>query len=136
MACRKFEYIEHTADVMYKAFGRSIEECFENSCLAMNDTFAELSKIRQGKEVRLECRAGNEEELLHAFLEKALFEMQTGNLAFPKTSVEVRGKKCRAVLGGGKAGGKTKTDVKAVTWNSFYLKKTGKGWESRVLLDV
>ncbi len=43
----KFEYLEHTADVYIRAYGKTMEEAYANSALAMFEVMTDTDKIAQ-----------------------------------------------------------------------------------------
>jgi len=139
-----FEFLEHTADVKFKAFGKTMIECFGNAGKALNATMCSLESIQPKVSKPLELEAENAEQLLHGFLDSVLFEIQTNSLLFCKFELKIGELKSGRMQLVGKMIGEhseslvheIKADVKAVTWNDFYLKKTPEGWECQVLLDV
>ena len=42
----KFKYLEHTADCKFQAFGKTLEEAFTNSALAMSNVMHPPEKIK------------------------------------------------------------------------------------------
>ena len=42
---KKFEFLEHTADIKFRAFGKTLEEVFENSALAVSSIYSKEKKI-------------------------------------------------------------------------------------------
>ena len=52
----RYVLIDHTADMMVKAFGRTLEECFGNAAYAMFDQTVDLSNVGAGvvREIRVE----------------------------------------------------------------------------------
>lgn len=141
---QEFEFLEHTADVKFKAFGRTMQECFSSSARALTDTLVDVKSVEARLNRIVKLDAENYEQLLHKFLEEVLFQFQVeqflackAELCFGESKngwVELEGKIVGERLDSKKHS--IKTDVKAVTWNEFSLKKTREGWESSVLLDV
>ena len=42
---KQYEYLEHTADVKFLAYGKTLEEVFENAALAMFNVMIDTGKI-------------------------------------------------------------------------------------------
>jgi len=140
----EFEFLEHTADVKFRAFGKTMQECFSNSARALTDTLVDVRTVEPKLNIQVRLDSENYEKLLHRFLEEVLFQFQVeeflackaelkfGESASGWTELEGRivGEKVDS------ARHAIKTDVKAITWNDFSLKKTREGWESSVLIDV
>ena len=53
----KFEFLEHTADVYIRAHGKTMEEAYENTALAMFEVMTDTDKIAQMQEETLEVEA-------------------------------------------------------------------------------
>ena len=47
----RYEQLEHTADVMIKAHGRTLEECYGNAAYALFDTMVDASTIVPSEEI-------------------------------------------------------------------------------------
>ena len=141
---QKFEFLEHTADIKFKAFGKTMQECFANAGKALNESMCGLESIKAKIAKPLELDADNAEELLHKFLEEVLFEIQVEGMLFKEFELKIgETKNGRLELKGRIIGEKIdeliheiKNDIKAVTWNEFYLKKTSEGWECQAVVDV
>lgn len=69
----RYEVLEHTADLMVKAYGRTLKECFENAAYAMMDQIVDASSARLTEEVGIAVEGADLEELLYNFLSEVLF---------------------------------------------------------------
>jgi len=136
---QRFVFLEHTADIKFQAFGKSIEECFENSARAMVEAECSLKSIKPKEERKASLKAESKEELLHRFLEEVLFLMETEQMLFSDFKLEIQGNSLKGKLIGEKADKKRhefKAHAKAVTWNSFGLEKEKGLWKATVVLDI
>ena len=62
----KFKFIEHTADIKFQAFGKSLEEAFKNSAIAMSKAI--FNEDVQGNRTRnVEATGKDNERLLYDF---------------------------------------------------------------------
>ena len=43
---KKFKFLEHTADMKFQSFGKTLEEAFENSAYALAETITKGIKIK------------------------------------------------------------------------------------------
>ena len=75
-------FLDHTADVLFAATGRTMEECFEQAALALCQTQAELLEIKPARKVEVQVSGEDEEKLIHAFLDEVLYQMQVPPLPF------------------------------------------------------
>ncbi len=138
---KKFVFLEHTADAKFQAFGKTLEECFENAALAVNAAEAEIKKVKAKEKIEIKVSADSLENLLHKFLEETLFQMDSREMLFSKIKIKINEKQ-NSLLGElfgeriDKKRHSLKTLVKAITWNNFYLKKEKNAWVAQVVCDT
>ena len=62
-----YEFVDHTADVEFVAYGKTLEELFKNALLAQFDTIADIRKLAKSKQnaqtflVSEKAKAGDKE---------------------------------------------------------------------------
>jgi SHS2 domain-containing protein len=85
----RYEILEHTADVMIRAHGATVEECFENAAFGMMDQILDANAIGDeiGEEMTVE--GGTLDELLYNFLSEVLFIFDARNLALGHFQVSI-----------------------------------------------
>lgn len=139
----KYKFLDHTADVMFEAYGRGLNELFENAALAVFEVQCDLKKVGNKIKKKIKLKNENAENLLFDFLEELVYLKDAKYILFGKFKVEIKKVRDNYVLDAVAYGEKInpekhelKTDVKAVTLHEFFLKKTSKGWKCRVLLDI
>ncbi|MBN2112148.1 archease [Candidatus Woesearchaeota archaeon] len=69
----KFEFLEHTADAKFRAYGKSFEQAFANAAYAMVSLMYDSEMIAALKIEKIEVHGKDMEQLLYAFLEEILF---------------------------------------------------------------
>jgi SHS2 domain-containing protein len=69
----RFELLDHTADILVKAYGNTLEECFANAALAMFDQIVDVSTIQPVGEVEVKIEGDEKEELLFDLLSELLY---------------------------------------------------------------
>jgi len=133
----KFKFLEHTADIKFQAFGKSVEEVFENSSLAMLNAMYD-GKIEKKKKIKIKVEGKDFESLLYNFLEEFLFLFDSeGFLSGEVKNLKINKFKLKAEVLGDKASNYNFTrDIKAVTYNEMFVKKEKGRWVSQVVLDV
>ena len=146
---KKYKFIDHTADVMFEVKAKTLKEIFENAALAVFEVQVELNSVKRKIKKEIKLKNANPEDLLFDFLEELIYIKDAKYLVFNKFKVKLLEKassktdkkefllKCTAE--GEKIDPKKhelKTDVKAITLHEFYLRKIGKTWKCRVLLDI
>ncbi len=134
----KSKFLEHTADVKFRAFGKNIEEVFENSALALKEAICGKMKIRQAKKKIINIKGKDIESLLYSFLEEIIYLLDADGFLISKAEeVKINGFNLKAVVSGDNAKNyKFTNNVKAVTYNEMFIKKGKDGWISQVVLDV
>jgi SHS2 domain-containing protein len=116
----RFELLDHTADVLVKAYGKTLEECFGNVALAMFDQMVDISTIQPVGEVEVKIEGSEKEDLLFDLLSELLYlhEVDRVVLSFFDVSFSEGGLRCLAK--GEELDLKKhrpKTEIKAVTYH-------------------
>lgn len=139
----RYKFLDHTADVMFEAYGKNLNEVFRNAALAVFDVQCNLKKIGEKIKKRIKLKNESAEDLLFDFLGELIYLKDAKYLVFGKFDVKIKEKKGKYFLDATACGEKInpkkhelKTDVKAITLHEFFLKKTKNGWRCRVLLDI
>ena len=141
MAKLKYKYLEHTADAKFQAFGDSLGEAFENSAFAMLNLMCKTKAIKPEKKIKVIARGRDLKALLYNWLEEILFLLSsksflTGKINNLKISGREGNYKLDAVLLGGNAENyETFGEVKAVTYNSMFIKQE-RGKEKRFIIQA
>ncbi|MAG22010.1 MAG: hypothetical protein CL943_01715 [Candidatus Diapherotrites archaeon] len=138
----KYLFLEHTADALFQAFGENFEELLLNSAEAMLSVIYDVASVETKKSVKVNASGDNKEELLHNFLEAVHLELELKEMVFGKieiTHLDEAKNTLEAELHGEKMDRKKhnlKTEIKAVTWHSFFVRKEENKWISQVLVDI
>ena len=69
---KKFDVLEHTADAKFKAYGKSIEEAYQNSAFAMVNLMYDPKMVAAEKIEKITVHGNDMEQLLYNFLEELL----------------------------------------------------------------
>ncbi len=136
----KFKFLEHTADIKFQAFGKTLEKAFENSALAMFKAMSD-DKIKSKIKKKIKVQGKDYESLLYNFLEELLFLVDSENFFVGKVKVKISGFNLEAeFLGDSVKNYSCHIDVKAVTYNQMFVKKEkraeGELWVCQVVIDV
>ena len=70
---KKFEYFDVTADIGFYAFGKNLNEAFENAGLAIFNIISNTDNIDPQKSIEFEITSEDEVSLLYDYLEELLF---------------------------------------------------------------
>jgi SHS2 domain-containing protein len=141
---KKYKILEETAtaDIIYQAFGKTLEEAFSNAALCMFDIITDLKKVKPKKEKKIEIKSEDLEALLFDFLSECLYLFDGEGLIFSEVETKIEefkeGYVIKAILKGEKFDRKkhpVEADVKAVSYFDMEVKKN-KEWMVQVLLDL
>ncbi len=120
----RYILVDHTADLMVRAFGETLEECFANAAYALFDQTVDLSGIGTGEETEIRASGIDEEDRLYSFLSEMLFIEDCDNLILKEFEVSFDGDDVVC-----KAKGETldrsrhriRSEVKAVTYHMMEI---------------
>lgn len=87
---KKFEYFDVTADIGFYAFGKNLNEAFENAGLAMFNIISNTDNIGQDKLITFEITSEDEVSLLYDYLEELLFYHEIEFALFSAFDVKIK----------------------------------------------
>jgi len=140
----KFEFLEHTADILIAAHGQNLEEVFENAALAMFEVMTDTTKITAVQEDVVEVVAEDEYALLYSWLEALLVKFEVNGMLYSKfkiTNLLDTGEefKLKATIWGEKFNTEKhpqKVAVKAVTYHRMEFIKEHESITVEFILDI
>lgn len=138
----KFEALEHTADIKFKAYGDSLEKAFENAALALKEAIAEKIKVKALIKREIKIKEKDLQSLLYSFLEEFLYLLDANDFLLSKiknmkiTEDDSGFSLIAMAIGDNASNYKFTNDVKAVTYNEMTIKKTGYKYILQFVLDV
>jgi SHS2 domain-containing protein len=135
-----YKFLEHTADVKFRAEGSTIEEMFSEAAKAVSETIRGNIVILEKKEEVFEVEGTDMESLFHNFLEEFIFLLDTKDflmsvIKFIKVDSEKFKVEC-IVSGDSGESYKFTNDVKAVTYNEIFVKGQDGKFVCQAVLDV
>jgi SHS2 domain-containing protein len=138
---KKFEFVDiTTADVAFVAYGKDLNELFENAALAFFEVMINTEQIKLKTKREIKVDGDDLVSLMFNWLNELLIYVDGENLAFSKFDVKVDEKfNLDATCSGEKIDLKrheTRTAVKACTYHKLEVKKTGNQWRARVIVDI
>ena len=84
---KKYELIEHTADIGLSAYGETLAEAFANAALGMFSLMAELDGVREAETRHVEVKADDIEGLLFEWLNSLLYYFDVEMLLFKRFDI-------------------------------------------------
>jgi SHS2 domain-containing protein len=137
---KKYDLIEHTADVAIKAYGKNLSEAFENAAKGMFDIITDKSEVESTGQYTIELEAPDLEQLLVDWLSELLFLNASQNLVFSFFKVNLDGgnKKLSADVFGERyniSKHKMGVEIKAVTYHMLEVRNKSP-YHVQVLFDI
>lgn len=130
------------ADVAFEAYGKDLNELFENSALATMEVMVKINTVAGRIKKKILLEDSNVGSLLYRFIEEIIFLKDSDSLVFSRFDVDIKKNKSykldstaygeeidikRHSLG---------VDVKAITMHKFQVDKTKDRWKATIILDV
>lgn len=142
---KRFEFLEHTADLYIAAYGESLKEAFENAAYAMFESMTDLEKVEPKLEESVEVEGQDEQALLYNWLEALLVKFDITDNLYSRFKI-LRIKKTfsgfglRAKIWGEPFDAErhmSKVGVKAVTYHQMEIRRGAKGAATvKFILDI
>jgi len=135
----KYKFLEHTADIKFQAFGKTLEKVFENSARALIKSIHK-KKIKKTQTKPIKVKGKDFESMLYNFLEEIIVLIDTDNFLGSKVkNIKIDEEKFTLtadLVGDDSSKYKIETHVKAITLSEMFVKQEGKKWTSQVVLDI
>jgi SHS2 domain-containing protein len=84
---KKYELIEHTADMGLAAYGKTLAEAFANAAYGMFNIIAELDNVKEKEKRTIEITGDDQEGLLFEWLNTLLYSFDVEGLLFKKFDI-------------------------------------------------
>ncbi|XP_035164492.1 protein archease isoform X3 [Callithrix jacchus] len=98
---RKYEYLDHTADVQLHAWGDTLEEAFEQCAMAMFGYMTDIGTVEPLQTVEVETQGDDLQSLLFHFLDEWLYKFSADEFFIPREvkvlSIDQRNFKLRSI---------------------------------------
>lgn len=141
---QKYRFLEDVAiaDIAYEAYGKDLNELFENAAFAVFELSANLDTVDAKQKVEFELENQTIENLLYDFLSEILFLKDSKYMVFKKVKVLIKENKkyqLKALLEGDTINPQKQqleNDIKAVTMHMFEVKKDKNGYKATVVVDI
>jgi SHS2 domain-containing protein len=87
MARKKFDYIQHTADIGVVAYGGNLKEAYANAAYGMFSIITDLRKVRLIESREVELEENDAEALLFAWLNHLIYLFEVERILFKKCEI-------------------------------------------------
>lgn len=135
---KRFQLIEHTADVGLIAYGRNLAEAFANAAYGLFSIITELKTVRETESRRVELSEEDAEALLFEWLNNLIYLFDVEMLFFKRFDIiELDEHQLKAICYGERYDASRhhlKTGVKAATYHMLKVNKEKN--QVQVIFDV
>ncbi|XP_007125147.2 protein archease isoform X1 [Physeter macrocephalus] len=139
---RKYEYLDHTADVQLHAWGDTLEEAFEQCAMAMFGYMTDTGTVEPLQATEVETQGDDLKSLLFHFLDEWLYKFSADEFFIAREvkvlNIDQRNFKLRSI-GWGEEFSLSKhpqgTEVKAITYSAMQVYNEEKP-EVFVIIDI
>lgn len=140
---KKYEFLKHTADAKFRAYGKTLEEAFENAAYALTDIVTDHKRVKARMKKAIEIESEDKEALLYDFLEKLIALLDTDSFLLSKVD-ELRitqvdeGFELKAKVSGDNVieNYAIKTTIKAATYQEMEIMKEKEGYALQAVVDI
>ncbi len=137
---RRFEILDHTADIGLIVYGESLRALFENAGEAFFRLITDLRRVSCRVERRIGIGGESLDRLMVDWLSELLYLHDVENLLFRGFKVESVGEDgLKAVVRGEpfhEGVHVIKTEVKAVTYHRIEIRQENGHWRAQVIFDL
>jgi len=137
---KRFEFIDHTADVGVRVWGTTLRELFSNAAYAMFSIIANLGSVEEVSSRSIEVKSRNYEELLVEWLRELLYISTVKEQLFKRFEIEeLADTRLKSTCWGEPidlSRHELHTEVKTVTYHQLSIKRSLQGWEAQIVFDI
>ncbi|MFO7981529.1 MAG: archease [Candidatus Aminicenantes bacterium] len=138
----KYEFMNHTADAQFRAYGSSLEEAFQNAAEATANLMWETEKIKPIKRKNVNVKGKDRKQMLVNFLEEILFLFESDDFlvhSIKDLSIhkDKKGYQLKAYFEGDQISDKYEIfgSIKAVTYNEMII-ESNDSYMIQVVVDI
>ncbi len=139
-----YRYLEDiaTGDAAFEASGRTLEELLKEAAIATFEVMVDTRDVEARITREVELKNETVDGLLFDWLSELVYLKDADAVLFCKFNVNIKKNdayELKADASGDNISPKKhrlRSDVKAVTYHLFEVKKTGEYWTARVILDI
>ncbi|MFX1485797.1 MAG: archease [Promethearchaeota archaeon] len=85
-----FTFLEHTADILIRAWGRTIDEAFEQAGRALFEIMTDISELKSKIKYTFKLEAEDLQSLLYDYLDELIYIFDAERIAFTEFKVRIK----------------------------------------------
>ncbi len=138
-----YKFLEDVAlaDIAIEATGKTLDELFEAAAMAVAEQTVDIKTLGEKRVMNFGVTAKDIPHLLYDFLSELLYLKDAESLLYKTIKVTVTENPCtaHASIKGDTINPEKhelRNDIKAITLHMFEVKREGKGWMARFVVDI
>ena len=132
----KYKFLDHTADIKVKVYGKTINEIYENSALAVSNFLSRNKVVNKKLTKKINITGKNKEELLYKFIDEIIYLLDAKNFLIASAKITKSDKGINAELYGDNSKEYKHDQIKAATYHEMKFQRSKAGWEADFIFDV
>jgi len=137
---KRFEILDHTADIGIIVYGEDLKALFENAGKAFFHLITDLRKVRRRIERKIIIEGESLDRLMVDWLSELLYLHDVESLLFKEFKIESVGEDGLKAIAKGEPFQEgvhvIKTEVKAVTYHRIEVRQEKGRWRAQVIFDL
>lgn len=139
---KKYEFLEHTADTKIKAYGKTLEEAFENTILATTQVMTDAEKIEPTQTKQIKIKAKNTKTLLYDLLEEIIILLDVDAFITKTAKIKIQKKQEQYDLEAQLIGDEIKKEyefhsiIKAITYSEMEITQKEEEYIIQIVHDL
>jgi len=140
---KKYELVDHTADLEIKVYGKDLEELLKNCSAAMMDVICDLNTIELKNQYSVSSSGNSEEQLLVNLLQELLYLHEVKKLLFCKFEFKINDNIKNREVEGFVWGEEINfsrhdllNDIKAVTYSDLKVEHENGKLSAKITFDI
>ena len=138
---KRYEIVEHTADIGIVVHGETIGNIFENAAYGMFCLITDLNEVLPRENITIRLHSQNLEELLVSWLNELLYRFNQTKTLFKEFKTEEIDDKQLVIEAYGEIYDEKKhileKEIKAATYHQLKIEQAVNGkWEARIIFDI
>ncbi|MGA1867816.1 MAG: archease [bacterium] len=137
---KSYEYINHTADIGMRAYGRSLRELVQHAGEGFINLITDREKIGESLEEHIVVSAVSIEDLIIEWLNELNYLFEVKTLLFKRFLIDITADTALDACCRGERYDpdrhEIKTLIKAVTYHKLKVEKRGSVWEACIIFDI
>ena len=137
---KRFDILDHTADMGIIAYGTDMKQLFSNSALALFSLITELDSVEEKMDFGLHVKSEGSDNLLVDWLNELIYCFDVKHVLVHRCDIEsLTTGQLRATCHGENfdpAKHKINRGIKAATYHMLRVERSSEGYEAQVILDI